>query len=304
MTLYAPSWMQNGSYSATLDRQLADALWTGGGVVGVGDLLVSQHAAGANMSVDVAAGHIVVPGNDNAGQGKYLCWSYAVTNVTIATAPGTGLSRLDLIVAQVRDSDQNGGANDDWIITAVTGTASASPSYPSPPASSLIIAGIAVGANVTSIVTANITDSRARAVLMNANSTYKAAAYRNAAWSAATSLTVIPFDTEDYDPGNCFSTSTHLYTCKRTGLYSVKGMWELSTTVSPNTGGISIIKNGSEYARGTGGSFGSGINVEFTVEADVPLTAGDTCGVAQICNGGTTFTSRLGARCSFSLLSD
>jgi hypothetical protein len=165
MTLYAPLDIQNGTYSATLDRQLADAIFGAQGVVTIADLKVAQRGAGANMSVDVAAGKLVVLGTDNAGQGKYLCFSDAITNVAIATAPGTGLSRIDLIVAQVRDADQNGGAFNDWIITSVAGVANASPVAPTAPASSQVLARVAVGANVTSIVNANITDFRTLAAL-------------------------------------------------------------------------------------------------------------------------------------------
>lgn len=165
MTRYAPLHQQNLGYSATLDRQLIDVVFASPGTIAGTDLAVTQRGAGANMSVDVAAGRCVVTGTDATGQGKYLCWSDAVTNVTIATAPGTGLSRIDLIVAQVRDGNQNAGPNNDWIITAIAGTASSSPSAPSAPPSSFVLAHVAVGANVTSIVTANITDNRVGAGL-------------------------------------------------------------------------------------------------------------------------------------------
>lgn len=183
MTLYAPLHEQNLSYSATLDRQLIDVVFARAGIVSVNDLAVSQRGAGANMSVDVAAGRCVVTGTDAAGQGKYLCWSDAVTNVTIATAPGTGLSRIDLIVAQVRDADQNGGANNDWIITKITGTAASSPSAPSAPPSSYVLAQVAVAANVTSIVTANITDKRS-IVTPSASGTILASSTGTTSWTA------------------------------------------------------------------------------------------------------------------------
>lgn len=161
MTLHTPTWLQAGSYSGDADRSLIDALYVNGGVIAGGDLLVTQRGSGANMSVDVAAGKVVVVGTDVSGQNKYLCWSDAVTNVPIATAPGTGLFRIDLIVATVRDSDAIGGSNNDWIIQRVAGTAGSSPIVPAIPASSTILAQVHVGPNVTSIVTANCTDLRA-----------------------------------------------------------------------------------------------------------------------------------------------
>jgi microcystin-dependent protein len=160
MTLYAPLDIQNGTYSATLDRQLLHMLFSAAGVVGASDLVVAQRAAGTNMSVDVAAGRAVVLGTDQADQGKYLCWSDAVTNVVIAAAPGTGLSRIDLIVAKVRDADQNGGVNNDWVIQAVTGSAASTPTTPATPASSLVLATISVAASVTAIVNANIVSTQ------------------------------------------------------------------------------------------------------------------------------------------------
>jgi hypothetical protein len=42
---------------------------------------VAQRAAGANMSVDVAAVSVVIPGTDDLEQGKYLGRSSAVTTL-------------------------------------------------------------------------------------------------------------------------------------------------------------------------------------------------------------------------------
>jgi hypothetical protein len=166
VSLHLPVWLQNDTYIASLDRSLVDAVYAGGGgIVAPGDLIVTQRGAGANMSVDVAAGKAVVTGTDVAGQGKYLCWSDAVANVVIAAAPGTGLSRIDRIVATVRDADAIGGLNNDWILQRIAGTAGSTPSPPAVPASSLAIARVLVGANVTSILTANVTDDRVAAGL-------------------------------------------------------------------------------------------------------------------------------------------
>lgn len=157
MTLYAPIWQQNNTYPASLDRQ-ALSLWTTG-VIAAGDLAVTQRGAGANMSVDVAAGGCVIEGTEAAGQGRYLATSDAVVNVPLAAAPGAGSSRIDLVVATVRDSAFS-GTDDDWIIQAVTGTPAASPVAPSAPASSLVLASVAVASLAASIVDANITDAR------------------------------------------------------------------------------------------------------------------------------------------------
>lgn len=187
MALDIPLWMENGSYTGTSDRELINLLFSTAGIVSFGDLLVAQRAAGANMSVDVAAGTCIIIGTDIVGQGKYACKSDAVTNVTIAAAPGSGQSRIDLIVAQVRDADADAGSNNDWIITAVTGAAASTGSQHAPgiPASALVLAEIAVGPSVTSIVNANVTDERTVASLQSGATGALASYHSTAATSTA-----------------------------------------------------------------------------------------------------------------------
>jgi hypothetical protein len=156
--------MQENTYPAQLDRWfIQDALGPGPALLGgVGAFAVSQHAAGANMSVDVAAGRALIPGTDVTNQGSYSVWSDAVTNVPLAAAPGTGQSRIDVIVLQVRDDFVIGGGHSDFVIVPIQGTAAAtgSQTIPTIPASSVALAQVLVGPLVTSIVTANITDVR------------------------------------------------------------------------------------------------------------------------------------------------
>lgn len=166
MTLETPLWMQDQTYSGLADRTLIDSVFATAGIIKPGDLVVTQRAAGANMSVDVAAGSVVVAGTDVSEQGKYLNRSSAVTNVAIATAPGSGNSRIDVIYARDIDEDAIGGSTNDWIISVVAGTASGSPSVPAIPASSIALAHVLVGTSVTSIVNANITDTRVLATTL------------------------------------------------------------------------------------------------------------------------------------------
>jgi hypothetical protein len=160
MTLNDPIWQQNATYSASEFRDVMET-FPGTGALNDGDLKVTQRGAGANMSVDVAAGQCVIP-NAVASRGKYLCRSTAVENVTIAAAPGVGNSRIDLITAKVLDTEYGDGSNS-WQIVAITGTAGGSPSAPALPAGSILLATIAVGSGVASISNANITDGRAYA---------------------------------------------------------------------------------------------------------------------------------------------
>lgn len=158
MALLAPTWMQNLTYTAAADRRLIGAMCSPG--VLAGGLAVSQRAAGANMSVDVAVGSCVVEGTAGPGQGRYLCSSDAVANVALAASPASGQSRIDLIVATVRDSSVT-GTDSDWILDKVTGTATTGiPAAPAVPSSSLALATVLVGGTVSSIVNANITDQR------------------------------------------------------------------------------------------------------------------------------------------------
>lgn len=161
MAFLTPLWMQDQTYSATQFRQFLGAMLLPG-VLTPADLVVTQRAAGANMSVDVSIGNCVVAGTDVAGQGNYFCGNTAVANVPLATAPGTGNSRIDLIIARVRDQDAIGGTNSDWLLDKVTGTAAATGSQVAPavPASCLLLDRVAVGPSVTTITNANITDVR------------------------------------------------------------------------------------------------------------------------------------------------
>ena len=116
MTRYAPLWQQAGSYPAQLDRYLLGALWPGGGVLGGVVTAVAN-----TMTVSIAPGSVAVP--LAPGQGTALCHWDAAEVVTLDAAPPSGQSRVDLIVAQVRDAAIDAGANNDFIFAVVKGTA-------------------------------------------------------------------------------------------------------------------------------------------------------------------------------------
>jgi hypothetical protein len=156
--LPVPDWLQAGSYSANMDRYLIEAIWpTGGTITG---MTVGPRGAGANMSVDVAAGSAVVHGSDIANQASYLCRLLGTTNALIGAAPGAGLNRIDLVVAQVVDPAALGSGTAGWVLAVVPGTAAASPVPPAVPASALALAQVSVPTGTASILAANITDLR------------------------------------------------------------------------------------------------------------------------------------------------
>ena len=156
MTLHDPLWMTGLLYSGQEDRQLVTAIGDAG-VLGAADLAVTQRAAGATMSVDVAPGRCILPGQI----GSYLCYSDAVKSVgPLAAAPGIGTSRIDLVYAQLRDADIT-GTDKDWVIDKVTGTASGSPVAPSLPSVYCIeLARVLVTSATSSIVDGAITNAR------------------------------------------------------------------------------------------------------------------------------------------------
>ena len=155
-----PVWLQKGSHAAQGMRRLLATLTEGReGYYATGDFLVAERAAGVNMSVDVAEGRAYILATETTYGGTYFVESQGVTNVVVS-ASDPALARIDIIVAQVEDSDEGAGATDAWGLNILTGTPDAVPVAPTLPDNALLLATIAVGAAVTTIVDANITDNR------------------------------------------------------------------------------------------------------------------------------------------------
>lgn len=151
MTRYAPLYQQADTYTATLDRSFVGAVWPTGGLSGG---VVTTVAA--TMTVSVAPGQVAVP--MQAGQGSALCWWDAAEVVTITAAPPTGSSRIDVIVAQVRDNQLDAGSNNDFLFQAVAGTATTgTPVAPATPVRAYAVAQVLVPGNVTNLNTATVT---------------------------------------------------------------------------------------------------------------------------------------------------
>lgn len=166
MTLVSPpSWLQAGSYPAESDRLTTQALYATTGIIGSSSLAVTQNSP-AGMSVRVAAGWAAIIGTTQANMGAYVAYNDAQTTLTVTTADPTN-PRIDRVVVTVRDAYYTGAFND-VIFQVLAGTPAGSPTAPAVPANSISLATIAVGAGVTSILTANITDTRV-AVTSNLN---------------------------------------------------------------------------------------------------------------------------------------
>lgn len=150
------------TYSALDARMLVEASLTEG-VVGLDDLKVTQRAAGANLSVDVAAGLVVIAGDDAANQGQYLSRSAALNTGagSIATGPGGANARIDLVVARMYDKLVTGSAYG-LAIEVIAGTAGATPVAPAVPNGAIALAEVRMNAADTSALDARITDRRWR----------------------------------------------------------------------------------------------------------------------------------------------
>jgi hypothetical protein len=164
VVLEDPLWQDGNDYPARLDRQFIEDVFDVEGVIkpSTGALLVGPRGAGANMSVDVAAGRSTIAGDDEANQGSYRCISTAVENVPIGAAPGSD-SRIDLIVARVRDAAVTGGVSSDWIFEAIPGAVAAAPVAPAVPNTAIPLAQVLVTAGDGSITAGMITDRRTAA---------------------------------------------------------------------------------------------------------------------------------------------
>ena len=154
MTRYAPLWQQAGSYPAQLDRSLLGALWPVGGASGAAATAVAN-----TMTVSLPPGAVAVP--LAPGQGSALCRWDAAEVVTLDAAPPSGQSRIDVIVAQVRDTAIDAGPNTDFIFAVVKGTPAASaPAAPATPANAYAMYAVTVPGAAANLNGATITDRR------------------------------------------------------------------------------------------------------------------------------------------------
>lgn len=167
-----PGWLQNAGSVHTAEQlrnytlagliagsQGSASLQTRGGVNPVlGNRLAVAQTGSPSMAVLVRLGIGVVPGTEGAKQGGYGVGNDGDVTLAIAAAHAT-LSRIDIVIFRVRDSFYSGGV-DSAVLEVVTGTPAGSPSAPATPANSLLLANVAVGPAVSSIVNANITDKR------------------------------------------------------------------------------------------------------------------------------------------------
>lgn len=165
MTLKTPLFLENDTTTQNADEMRLERSYLyqrRSGVLTNLSFKVSQRSAGANLSVDVAAGALVVEGTENALQGSYHLVNDAVVNLAVTAANATN-PRKDLVIARVRDSAYSGSSNDAQLLV-VAGTAAASPAEPNLVSLGYLnyisLAMIDVPALDTTIADAQITDRR------------------------------------------------------------------------------------------------------------------------------------------------
>jgi len=150
--------LQAGAHPAEDVRRFISAVTNDSeGIVDGGDMLVAESGTPA-MSVQVAGGRAFVSGDEATYAGTYFVENRGSTTVTVTASDGTN-GRIDLVVAEVDDSDYS-GATDAWALKVVAGTPAGTPAAPTLPDNAYLLATVTVAATVTTIVDANIADNR------------------------------------------------------------------------------------------------------------------------------------------------
>jgi hypothetical protein len=272
MTRYAPLWQQAGSYAATLDRSLLAALWPSGGATGG---VVT--ASATTMQVTAAPGTVAVP--LQSGQGVALCRWDANEVPTLAAAPPSGQSRIDLVIVQVRDNALDAGANNDFIITNVTGVPAASaPATPATPTNAAVLAQVLVPGAVANLSTATVADRRGYP-LNPAVTPYLSVYLSTAQVFGAGVFSMVPYDQVETGVGWAPNT----FTVTTPGLYLVTATHVFNGNITMTA---SVYKNTTEYKRGTTPNPSS--NPSGQVTAFVPTVAGDKLAIGVFANVSAT----------------
>lgn len=151
--LTPPAWAQNGVYTAQLDRLVLNGFLKTSGITSSGALHVRQEIP-ATMNVVVAAGKAYINGADTANQGWYHVFNDGDVAINVPGSNATN-PRIDLVYIKIYDQAFFGTEN----VAAIeiqTGVPDPSPVAPTVTGTILPLAHITVGAGVTTITNANI----------------------------------------------------------------------------------------------------------------------------------------------------
>ena len=151
-----PTFLQASAHPASTVRRAFEGIL--GSTSGVLEgLSVSQSTTPA-MQVEVSTGLVYIVGDTTSYMGGYIGDNQGVETLAVASSDAT-FARIDLVVARIKDA-QYVGADNEFALEVVTGTAAAVPVAPTQPADSLLLATIQVSNGVSSITDAAITDNR------------------------------------------------------------------------------------------------------------------------------------------------
>lgn len=160
----------NSSVSVPFQRMRALLLEQGGGlqegVVGLGDLKVSQRGAGANLSADVAVGAAWVQLDTGTRNGVGHVYSDAIFNAGPFTAGNGTNPRIDQAILRWNDTSIPTGAGNVPTIEVLTGTATSGATLDNRlgatalPNDCVRLADVLMPISAASVTTANIRDRR------------------------------------------------------------------------------------------------------------------------------------------------
>lgn len=163
-----PTWMQNRTYSARLDRQIVQLLFSEGVLdIGSGELEVRATTAPTN-AIEVVAGNGIVAGDDEPIQGHYFAHVGAggAAFVSFAMPPAPlNDQRVDLIVLRVNDSTSGSTETpvDAAVLDVIQGVDGVGPVAPALPPTAIPLAEILRTAGDTFVDNGMITDLRVQA---------------------------------------------------------------------------------------------------------------------------------------------
>ena len=146
-----------GDHHARTHRHTLSSLIGVSGVLGPGDLQVTELDGTPDMAVRVASGAGVIEGTRQTRQGAYNPVNDGAVTKPIAASESS--PRRDLVIAQVLDSEQT-GSEDLWRIHVVTGVAAAEPVDPVIPEDAFPLARVRVPALADQITDDDIDDLR------------------------------------------------------------------------------------------------------------------------------------------------
>lgn len=168
VTTSLPAWLTGCTYDASAGNDLRNSTVTAllfnegiltgstigvmAGVLGGAGLKVTP---GGGMTVSVAPGSFAVPAGSPAA-GGYTSTLATSGTLTVQTADPSN-PRIDIVVAFVNDL---GTSSSSGAVEIITGTAAASPSAPSAPASSVTLAQLTIPAGTSTVTSGMIADKR------------------------------------------------------------------------------------------------------------------------------------------------